>query len=190
MDSSTYDFRNPFQLLIKYYFVNDFKQLVSVTNEIGDIYKATASKPAPKTDEPYQICDIYSKILKRLMIGFMVFYSMFLIVDSFFPLVFFILTGQNMATFGFEFPLVDKNTTVGVLLLLSYECFSLIPALAVFVAFDLTVITIFLNLSMTSKIIVANIQQLERDLETERVDARVAKRRLIDVMLMYQKYNR
>lgn len=161
-----------------------------VTDEIGVIYRATASTLVSKTDEPYQLCDKYSKILQRLTIAILCFNSLLVIGDAVPPLVLYILTGVASPSFGLEFPAVDKRSYLGMAVLLGFESVAMFPAIVLITLFDLIILAIFLNLSVTSKIIVAHIHRLERDLEAKRVDARAAKRRLIELMLMHQIYNR
>lgn len=127
--------------------------------------------------------------MKYLVIGTLCFTIILVIGDAVLPLVVYILTGKAKQSIGHQFPGVDNTTTIGLSLLLIVECIFFNALGALVTIFDLIILVIFLNLSMISKIIVAHIHRLERELEAERVDATEVKRRLIVVMLMHQKYN-
>lgn len=178
-------------MLTKYYFVNDFKELIRVTDAINDIYtkQFPNSKQSDRIENRQRLCNKYAKITEKIIAGIMTFYGIIIFCDIVQPFVLYLLTGEVIQTMGIEFLAINKSTTVGAAILLCIEDLAFLGVYLLVFVFDSIVVSNFVNLSLVSDIIISHIHDLENDLLNTSCNDRIVKRKLVDIMLMQQKYD-
>lgn len=178
-----------FQIAIKFYFINDFKGMLRVTDMIDEIYKKQFEISSGTNRKRKQICNKYAKLSGRLFVGVIGLYGFLLLFDVLQPWILYLMFGGIILSIGVEFPMVDRNSTVGLIVLVCFETVALVSLYFKMSVFEPLSISNFVTLSFVSDIIKSHIDDYDNDLRKGSITGAAVKRKLIDILLMQQKYD-
>lgn len=168
-------------------FINDFKALICVADDIDDIYKRNALKTTDTA--ALKLCLKYARLTKRVGNFVIIFYAVITALDVLLPIIVYVLTDQLVTTFNLSIPLLEQDSILRFAILYCVDSVSVTCWYLAWVPLNVFVVSNILNLMLVPDLIVAHVKDLENDLRNAKCDMVRTNRRLIEIMAMHQKQN-